>query len=170
VVPGFVLDELRHIADSGDELRRVRGRRGLDVLTQMQHEGLLALRILQDDGGSNGAEVDARLVRLALERKSSIVTNDFNLDRIAQLQGVRVLNVNRLAGAVKSVVAPGEELTLRVVQEGKEAGQGVGYLDDGTMVVVENGRRFINDSADIVVTRVLQTVAGRMVFAQPKPQ
>ncbi len=166
VVPGFVLDELRHIADATDEVRRSRGRRGLEILTRMQREGRLPLTVVADDGGAG--EVDARLVRMALERHAPIITNDFNLDRVAQLQGVRVLNVNRLGGALKSTIAPGEGMHVRVVQEGREADQGVAFLDDGTMIVVENGKRYLNESIEIVVTRILQTAAGRLVFAQPR--
>jgi uncharacterized protein YacL len=167
VVPRFVLDELRYIADSSDSLRRNRGRRGLDVLTRLQKEANVPIEIVEVDFGDN-SDVDSKLVRLAAAYGSPILTNDFNLNRVAELEGVRVLNVNQLANAVKSVVLPGEEMAIRIIQEGKELGQGVGFLDDGTMVVVEGGRRHLNDDLDVVVTRVLQTVAGRMIFAQPK--
>jgi len=167
VVPRFVLDELRYIADSADSLRRNRGRRGLEVLTRLQREAVVPIEIFEVDYGDSG-DVDGKLVRLAAAYGSPILTNDFNLNRVAELEGVRVLNVNQLANAVKSVVLPGEEMPIRIIQEGKELGQGVGFLDDGTMVVVEGGRRHLNDDLDIVVTRVLQTVAGRMIFAQPK--
>ena len=167
VVPRFVLDELRHIADSSDPLRRNRGRRGLEVLGKLRKDELVPLQVL-DVGVENGMEVDAVLVQLAREMKSSILTTDYNLNRVAELQGVQVLNVNELANALKSIVLPGEELRVNIVQEGKEAGQGVAYLDDGTMVVVEGGRRYLNAFHDVVVTRVLQTTAGRIIFAQPK--
>ena len=167
VVPRFVLDELRHIADSSDPLRRNRGRRGLEVLGKLRNDESVPLQVL-DVGVENGNEVDAVLVQLAREMKSSILTTDYNLNRVAELQGVQVLNVNELANALKSIVLPGEELRVNIVQEGKEVGQGVAYLDDGTMVVVEGGRRFLNAFRDVVVTRVLQTTAGRIIFAQPK--
>ena len=167
VVPRFVLDELRHIADSSDPLRRNRGRRGLEVLSRLRKDETVPLQVL-DVGVDNGVEVDARLVQLARSMKSSILTTDYNLNRVAELQGVQVLNVNELANALKSIVLPGEELRVNIVQEGKEAGQGVAYLDDGTMVVIEGGRRYLNAFHDVVVTRVLQTAAGRIIFAQPK--
>ena len=167
VVPRFVLDELRHIADSSDSLRRNRGRRGLEVLGRLRKDTTVPLQVL-DVGVENGVEVDARLVELARGMKSSILTTDYNLNRVAEIQGVKVLNVNELANAVKSIVLPGETLRVDIVQEGKEAGQGVAYLDDGTMVVVENGRRYINSSHEVQVTRVLQTAAGRIIFAQPR--
>ena len=167
VVPRFVLDELRHIADSGDSLRRNRGRRGLEVLGRLRKDASVPLQVL-DVGVDHGVEVDARLVELARGMKSSILTTDYNLNRVAEIQGVKVLNVNELANAVKSIVLPGETLRVEIVQEGKEAGQGVAYLDDGTMVVVEGGRRYINSSREVTVTRVLQTAAGRIIFAQPK--
>ena len=167
LVPRFVLDELRHIADSSDPLRRNRGRRGLEVLGRLRKDDNLPLQVL-DVGVENGMEVDARLVQLARSMKSSILTTDYNLNRVAEFQGVQVLNVNELANSLKSVVLPGEEMRVNIVQEGKEAGQGVAYLDDGTMVVVEGGRRYINAFHDVMVTRVLQTAAGRIIFAQPK--
>ena len=167
VVPRFVLDELRHIADSSDSLRRNRGRRGLEVLGRLRKDASVPLQVL-DVGVDAGIEVDARLVELARGMKGSILTTDYNLNRVAEIQGVKVLNVNELANAVKSIVLPGETLRVDVVQEGKEAGQGVAYLDDGTMVVIENGRRYINSSHDVQVTRVLQTAAGRIIFAQPR--
>ena len=167
VVPRFVLDELRHIADSSDPLRRNRGRRGLEVLGKLRKDEAVPLQIL-DVGVENGNEVDAVLVQLAREMKSAILTTDYNLNRVAELQGVQVLNVNELANALKSIVLPGEELRVNIVQEGKESGQGVAYLDDGTMVVVEGGRRYLNAFHDVSVTRVLQTAAGRIIFANPK--
>ena len=167
IVPRFVLDELRHIADSSDPLRRNRGRRGLEVLGKLRKDESVPLEVL-DVGVENGNEVDAVLVQLARETKSAILTTDYNLNRVAELQGVQVLNVNELANALKSIVLPGEELRVNIVQEGKEVGQGVAYLDDGTMVVVEGGRRYLNAFRDVVVTRVLQTAAGRIIFAQLK--
>ena len=167
LVPRFVLDELRHIADSSDSMRRNRGRRGLEVLGRLRKDASVPLRVL-DVGLENGEEVDARLVELARGTKASILTTDYNLNRVAEIQGVQVLNVNELANAVKSIVLPGENLRVEIMQEGKEAGQGVAYLDDGTMIVVEGGRRFINSARDVQVTRVLQTNAGRIIFAQPK--
>ena len=167
VVPRFVLDELRHIADSSDDLRRARGRRGLEVLGRLRKDATVPLEVL-DVGVGVGEEVDAQLVRLAKGMDSPILTTDYNLNRVAELQGVQVLNVNELANALKSIVLPGEDLQVHIVQEGKEAGQGVAYLDDGTMVVVEGGRRYLNAFHEVVVTRVLQTAAGRIIFAQPK--
>jgi uncharacterized protein YacL len=167
VIPRFVLDELQHIADSSDALRRNRGRRGLEILNRMQKEPGTPVEIVEDDV-PDIAEVDAKLVALALARSRVFLTNDFNLNRVAELQGVRVMNLNSLANAVKPAVLPGEELRVRVIQEGKEAGQGVGFLDDGTMIVIEGGARHIDKELDVSVTRVLQTVAGRMIFAQPR--
>jgi uncharacterized protein YacL len=167
VVPQFVLDELQHIADSADTLRRNRGRRGLEILARMQKDSPTPVEIVTDDFPDIN-EVDAKLVALAKRRSGAILTNDFNLNRVAELQGLRVLNINSLANAVKPAVLPGEELRVRVIQEGKELGQGVGFLDDGTMIVVEGGARFIDKDLDVAVTRVLQTVAGRMIFAQPR--
>jgi len=167
VLPRFVLDELRHIADSADALRRNRGRRGLDILNRLQKESPVPIEITDNDF-EDILEVDSKLVKMASGLSCPIITNDFNLNRVAELEGVRVLNINQLANAVKSVVLPGEEMAIRVIQEGKEAGQGVGFLDDGTMVVVEGGKRHLNGEIEIIVTRVLQTVAGRMIFAQPK--
>ena len=167
IIPRFVLDELQHIADSSDALRRNRGRRGLEILNRMQKEPATAVEVVEDDV-PHITEVDAKLVALALARSRVILTNDFNLNRVAELQGVRVMNINSLANAVKPAVLPGEELRVRVIQEGKESGQGVGFLDDGTMIVVEGGARHIDREVDVLVTRVLQTVAGRMIFAQPR--
>jgi uncharacterized protein YacL len=167
VIPRFVLDELQHIADSSDTLRRNRGRRGLEILNRMQKEPGTPVEIVEDSVPAE-SEVDGKLVALARSRSGVILTNDFNLNRVAELQGVRVMNINSLANAVKPAVLPGEELRVRVIQEGKEAGQGVGFLDDGTMIVVEGGARHIDKDLDVAVTRVLQTVAGRMIFAQPR--
>ena len=166
-MPKFVLEELQHIADSSDTLRRNRGRRGLEILARMQKESTTPVEIVDEDV-PEVSEVDAKLVALARARSKAILTNDFNLNRVAELQGIRVLNINSLANAVKPAVLPGEELRVRVIQEGKEAGQGVGFLDDGTMIVVEGGVRYIDKDLDVAVTRVLQTVAGRMIFAQPR--
>jgi uncharacterized protein YacL len=167
VVARFVLDELRHIAGSADGLRRTRGRRGLDVLSRLQKEAEVTIRIVDDDF-PDVKDVDARLLRLCKKLGAPILTNDFNLNRVAELEGVRVLNVNDLANAVKAVILPGEDMAVHIIQEGKEIGQGVAFLDDGTMVVVEGGKRYLNEQLDVTVTRVLQTVAGRMIFAQPK--
>ncbi len=167
VVPRFVLEELQHIADSADTMRRARGRRGLEILGRLQKDSPTPIEIAEDDI-PDIAEVDAKLVALAKSRSRTILTNDFNLNRVAELQGVRVMNINSLANAVKPAVLPGEEMHVKVIQEGKEPGQGVGFLDDGTMVVVEGGGRFMDRELDVAVTRVLQTVAGRMIFAQPK--
>ena len=167
VVPRFVLDELQHIADSSDTLRRNRGRRGLEILARMQKDPGTPVEIVEADFPDEN-EVDAKLVALARMRSRVILTNDFNLNRVAELQGVRVMNINSLANAVKPAVLPGEELRVRVIQEGKEAGQGVGFLDDGTMIVIEGGARHLDKDLDVSVTRVLQTVAGRMIFGQPR--
>ena len=167
VVPRFVLDELRYVADSPDALRRNRGRRGLDILGRLQKEAPVPMEVSEIDF-EDTRDVDSKLIRLAKRMDCSIMTNDFNLNRVAELEGVHVLNVNHLANAVKVVVLPGEEMAVRIIQEGTESGQGVGFLDDGTMVVVEGGRRYMNEQLDVIVTRVLQTVAGRMIFAAPK--
>ena len=165
VLPRFVLRELQLIADSIDALKRTRGRRGLEVLAKLQEVTTLEI-IDQDYADLTG--VDAKLVRMARERGAKLVTNDYNLNRVAQVEGVTVLNINELAGAVKPVVLPGEELHVTIVRDGKEPHQGVGYLDDGTMIVVENARRLIGEDTDVQVTSVLQTVAGRMIFAKIK--
>ncbi|MSQ26153.1 MAG: hypothetical protein EXR49_07830 [Dehalococcoidia bacterium] len=168
VVPRFVLEELCRIADSRDPIKRTRGKRGLDVLTKLRSNERIAVEVFERSGGAG--EVDASLVTLARELGIPIVTTDFNLNRIAEFEGVRVLNVNDLAGALRPVLLPGEALRIPLIQEGKEAGQGVGFVDDGTMVVVEGGRPLINTEADVTVTRVLQTSAGRIIFAEPKGQ
>ncbi len=166
LVPRFVLAELQYIADSADSLRRNRGRRGLEMLNRMQKDSPVPVKII--DADVDGVrQVDAKLVQLARQMGAPIVTNDYNLNRVAGLQGVQVLNINELSNAVKSVVLPGEAMTVRVIQEGKEVNQGIAYLDDGTMVVIENGRRFIDTDLDVLVTKVLQTNAGRMIFAAP---
>ncbi len=166
MIPRFVLQELQHIADSPDPLRRNRGRRGLEMLNKLQKESIVPIRVTDLDVEDVHA-VDDKLVRLAKNLHCPIVTNDYNLNRVAELQGVRVLNINELANAVRAVVLPGEGLRVRVVQEGKELGQGVGYLDDGTMVVIDNGKKFIGSTIDVTVTRMLQTNQGRMIFATP---
>lgn len=166
VTPRFVLEELQHIADSADSMRRQRGRRGLEILQRLQKDGSVPVEI--SDADADTPEVDAKLVKLARQWRCAIITNDFNLNRVAELQGVKVLNINELAHAVKPILLPGEEMTVKIIQEGKEPGQGVGYLDDGTMIVVENGKAYMQSSIEVLVTRVLQTVAGRMIFAHPK--
>jgi uncharacterized protein YacL len=169
VVPQVVLEELQRIADSPDASRRARGRRGLEIVARLQKDERLPVEIAAETL-PDIPEVDAKLVELARARSGVIMTNDFNLNRVAEIQGLRVMNVNSLANAVKPAVLPGEELRVRVIQEGKEAGQGVGFLDDGTMIVVEGGARHLDREVAVVVTRVLQTVAGRMIFAQPRPE
>jgi uncharacterized protein YacL len=166
LIPRFVLNELQYIADSPDNLRRQRGRRGMEVLSQLQKEPLIPVR-LSDIDVEGVREVDDKLVILARQLRCPILTNDYNLNRIAELQGVTILNVNELANAVKSVLLPGEALIIRVIQEGKESNQGVGYMDDGTMVVVEFGRDYMDHEVAVTVTKVLQTTAGRMIFAKP---
>ncbi|MBI3911500.1 MAG: TRAM domain-containing protein [Armatimonadetes bacterium] len=164
-VPGFVLDELQQIADSAEQLKRARGRRGLDILNQMQKELPLVVRSLDHMAVEQPGElVDARLVRLAKALGGQIVTNDYNLNKVSELQGVAVLNVNELANALKPVVMPGEEFEVRVIKEGREPNQGIAYLDDGTMVVIENGKRFIGETVTVAVGSVIQTVAGKMIF------
>lgn len=167
VVPRFVVAELQHIADQRDQTRRVRGRRGLEVLTVLQKDARIAVE-LTDEDPQDRAEVDDKLIRLARDRGAGVLTNDYNLNRVAQLDGVRVLNMNHLANALKPTFLPGDALRVKVIQQGKEAGQGVAYLDDGTMIVVEDGAAVLDQEIDVTVVRVLQTVAGRMVFAQPK--
>jgi uncharacterized protein YacL len=165
LIPRFVLNELQYIADSADGLRRQRGRRGMEVLADLQKVPSILVRI-SDINAEGVREVDDKLVVLARQLKCPILTNDYNLNRIAELQGVTILNINELANAVKSVVLPSEHMTLNIFQEGKEYGQGVGYMDDGTMVVVENGHDYIGEYKEVIVTKVLQTAAGRMIFAR----
>ena len=167
LIPRFVLAELQYIADSPDSLRRQRGRRGMEVLATLQKEPNIPVR-LSDIDVEGAREVDDKLVILARQMRCPILTNDYNLNRIAELQGVTILNVNELANAVKSVLLPGEVLSTRVIQEGKEQNQGVAYMDDGTMVVIENGREYMNQEVMVIVTKVLQTAAGRMIFARPE--
>ncbi len=167
LIPGFVLEELQHIADSSDLLKRNRGRRGLDILNRIQKDLGMYVQIDSRDF-DDIAEVDSKLVKLGQVLKAKIVTNDYNLNKVAELQGVPVLNINELANAVKPVVLPGEEMVVHVVKDGKEFGQGVAYLDDGTMIVVDGGKRHIGETIGVLVTSVLQTAAGRMIFAKPK--
>jgi uncharacterized protein YacL len=167
LVPRFVLNELQHIADSPDALRRNRGRRGLDMLNRLKEESVVPVRITDMDV-SDAREVDDKLIMLAKGLRCPVVTNDYNLNRVAQLQGVIVLNINELANAVKSVLLPGETIPVKIIQEGKELGQGVGYLDDGTMIVVEEGRPYIGQTIPVLVKKVLQKPEGRLVFAQPE--
>jgi uncharacterized protein YacL len=166
LVPRFVLNELQRIADSSDTLRRNRGRRGLEVLNKLQKNEHIPIQIT-DMEVTEVDEVDSKLVHLAKRLSAPVITNDYNLNRVAELQGIKVLNINELTNAVKAVVLPGETISVRIIQEGKEFGQGVGYLDDGTMVVVEDGKQYLNNTTNVTVTRVLQTVAGRMIFATP---
>ncbi|HPT98461.1 MAG TPA: TRAM domain-containing protein [Armatimonadota bacterium] len=167
-VPGCVLEELHHIADSTEPLKRARGRRGLDILQQMQKDMHLLVRTYDHLPLEGNGEVDYQLVQLAKKLDGAIITNDFNLNKVAELEGVTVLNVNELANALKPVVLPGEEMSVTLIREGKEINQGVAYLEDGTMVVVEGGRRHIGETLDVTVTSVLQTVAGKMIFAEVK--
>ncbi len=167
IIPNFVLNELQKIADSSDPLRRNRGRRGLDILNKIQKENQVAVRIFDMDY-EDLTEVDTKLLRLARELEAKVVTNDFNLNKVAELYGVEVLNINDLSNAIKPVVLPGEEMVVHVLRDGKEYGQGIGYLEDGTMIVVEGGKNYIGLNIEILVTSVLQTSAGRMIFAKPK--
>src|SRR5699024_505651 len=167
VIPQFVLGELQHIADSSDVLKRNRGRRGLDVLNRIQKELPVKGEIYEGDF-EEIQEVDSKLIKLAKVIDGIVVTNDFNLNKVCDLQGVRVLNINDLANAVKPVVLPGEELQVQVIKDGKEQNQGIAYLDDGTMIVVEEGRNYIGKTIEVLITSVLQTSAGRMIFAKPK--
>ncbi len=167
VIPVFVLEELQHIADSSDSLKRNRGRRGLDIIKEIQKNELLEI-IISEDKINDIAEVDSKLIKLTQNLKGKIVTNDFNLNKVAEVQGVEVLNINELANAVKPIALPGENMNIRIVKEGKEHNQGLAYLDDGTMIVVEDGKSLIGESVEVVVTSVLQTAAGKMIFAKPK--
>ncbi len=164
LVPRFILNELQYIADSDDPIRRNRGRRGLEILHELQEGDEVELRILEEDV-PEVRQVDEKLLRLARRFSCPILTNDYNLNRIATLQGIKVLNINDLANAVKTVLLPGETFEIHILQEGKEAGQGVGYLDDGTMVVVQEGKSYIGKTIPVTVTKTLQTSAGRMIFA-----
>lgn len=166
LIPVFVLEELQHIADSSDVLKRTRGRRGLDILQRIRQSTKVKVEITNVDF-DDIAEVDSKLVRLGQQVGGKIITNDYNLNKVAQLRGVEVLNINELSNAVKSVVIPGETMHVTIVKAGKEPGQGVAYLDDGTMIVVENGYHHMNESITVEVTSALQTAAGRMIFAKP---
>ncbi|OGP56463.1 MAG: hypothetical protein A2Y65_10495 [Deltaproteobacteria bacterium RBG_13_52_11] len=169
IIPQFILRELQHIADSPDPLKRNRGRRGLDILNRIQKQSDLEVRITDHDFPKI-QEVDAKLIELAKRITGKIITNDFNLNKVAELQGLTVLNINQLSNALKPVVLPGETIHIQILKEGKEPGQGVAYLDDGTMVVVEEGKKIIGKELDVVVTSVLQTTAGRMIFARPRDE
>lgn len=167
IIPEFVLEELQHIADSSDTLKRNRGRRGLDILNKIQKELDIEI-IIHDKKFEDIPEVDSKLLKLAQLLKGEVITNDYNLNKVAEVQGIEVLNINELANAVKPVVLPGEEMVVQVIKDGKEAGQGLAYLDDGTMIVVEGGKKHIGETIGVMVTSVLQTAAGRMIFAKPK--
>lgn len=167
IIPAFVLKELRHIADSADAMKRSRGRRGLDIIKSMQEE-LQQSVVIEERDYDDVDEVDVKLLRLALDMDGVLVTNDYNLNKVAAVQNMRVLNINDLANVVKPILLPGEEIRLAIAREGKETGQGVGYLDDGTMVIVENGKKHIGETCELVVTSALQTSAGRMIFAKLK--
>ena len=166
LIPRFVLNELQYVSDSADNLRRQRGRRGMEVLSELQKDESIPVTI-SDIDVEGVREVDERLIVLARQLSCPILTNDYNLNRVAELQGVSILNINELANAVKAILLPGESLEMKIIQEGKEFGQGVGYMEDGTMVVVENGNKYIGKVLRITVTKVLQTAAGRMIFAKP---
>lgn len=165
IIPDFVLEELRHIADSADSLKRQRGRRGLDILNEIQKQLAVPVEI-KEFTTAQPMEVDSMLLKMADNMDAFVVTNDFNLNKVAEFQGVRVLNINELANAIKPVVLPGEEMKVTIIKAGKEAGQGVAYLNDGTMIVVEGGSRYIGETKTVVVTSVLQTAAGRMIFTR----
>ena len=169
LIPQFILGELQHIADSSDPVKRTRGKRGLEVLHHIQKQVNVDVRIVDTDYPSV-KEVDSKLIELAKEVGGKILTNDSNLNKVAELQGIEVLNINELANALKPVVLPGEEMNVKILKEGKEMGQGLAYLDDGTMIVVDNGRRQIGKTIDVLVTSVLQTPAGRMIFARLKEE
>lgn len=167
IIPAFVLDELRHIADSSDSLKRNRGRRGLDALNKIQKQLKLPVETLEWDP-KDTAEVDVKLLKMAKKLNGFVVTNDYNLNKVANFQGVRVLNINELSNALKPVALPGEDMTVAVIKDGKEDGQGIGYLNDGTMIVVEGGKKYIGETIDVSVTSALQTAAGRMIFTKKK--
>ena len=167
IIPEFVLEELQHIADSSDALKRNRGRRGLDILNKIQKELDIEV-VIHDKKFEDVQEVDSKLLKLTQLLKGKIITNDYNLNKVAEVQGIDVLNINELANAIKPIVLPGEEMVVMVVRDGKESNQGLAYLDDGTMIVIEGGKKFIGETIDVLVTSVLQTSAGRMIFAKPK--
>jgi uncharacterized protein YacL len=169
IIPQFVLNELQHIADSSDSIKRTRGKRGLEVLHHIQKQAGVDVRIVDTDFPAV-KEVDSKLIELGKEVGGKIVTNDSNLNKVAELQGIEVLNINELANSLKPVVLPGEEITVKILKEGKEMGQGVAYLDDETIIVVDNGRRQMGKTVDVIVTSVLQTPAGRMIFARLKEE
>jgi uncharacterized protein YacL len=164
IIPRFVLEELQMIADSSDSNKRARGRRGLDVLNRIKKQSYVHI-IIDDTDYPSLKEVDQKLIQMAKEKGHAILTNDFNLNKVAEVHSLQVLNVNRLANALKPIVLPGETMKVQIIKEGKEASQGVAYLDDGTMVVVDNGRKYIGKTLEVSVTSVLQTTAGRMIFA-----
>jgi uncharacterized protein YacL len=167
IVPRFVLNELQFVADSSDSMKRSRGRRGLDILNRMQKSSNINIEIVEQDF-TKIKGVDGKLVALAKKINAKLLTNDYNLNKVAELQGVRVLNINELANAMKPVVLPGEQMTVKIMREGKELGQGVGYLDDGTMIIVDHAQKMLNMNVEVVVTSVLQTTAGRMIFSELK--
>ena len=167
VVPRFVLDELQYIADSSDSMKRSRGRRGLDILNRMQRSNGINIEVVDQDFPKLKG-VDAKLVAMAKKMNGKIVTNDFNLNKVAELQGIKILNVNELANALKPVVLPGEIMKVKIIKDGKEPGQGVAYLDDGTMIIVDNAQKYQGSNVDVIVTSVLQTTAGRMIFSELK--
>jgi uncharacterized protein YacL len=167
IVPRFVLDELQLIADSSDPMKRSRGRRGLDILNKMQKSSGIKIKITDTDFPKLKG-VDAKLVALAKKQGGKIITNDYNLNKVAELQGIKILNVNELANALKPLVLPGEAMTVKAIKEGKEPGQGVAYLDDGTMVIVDQGSKYLKQNVEVIVTSVLQTTAGRMIFSAVK--
>ncbi len=169
VIPNFVLNELQMIADSADSIKRNRGRRGLDILNKMQKDHSVVVKI-SDIDFKDVPDVDAKLVKLAKVMKAKVITNDFNLNKVAEFHGVKVLNINQLSNALKPVVLPGEDMRVLLLKEGKDQNQAIGYLDDGTMVVVENGRKRMNSEVDVTVTSVLQTTAGRMIFGRLKEE
>jgi len=167
LVPRFVLDELQYIADSSDSMKRSRGRRGLDILNRMQRSSGINIEVVDQDFPKLKG-VDAKLVAMAKKMNGKIITNDFNLNKVAELQGIKILNVNELANALKPVVLPGEVMTVKIIKDGKEPGQGVAYLDDGTMIIVDNAQKYQGSNVEVVVTSVLQTTAGRMIFSELK--
>ena len=169
IIPTFVLDELRHIADSSDSLKRTKGRRGLDILNEIQKQ-LSVPVVIKEFNTKEKIEVDSKLLKMAEKLDAFVVTNDYNLNKVAEVQGVKVLNINELANAVKPMLVPGEEMTVTVIKAGKENGQGIAYLNDGTMIVVEGGSGKIGETLKVVVTSVLQTAAGRMIFTKIVPE
>jgi len=167
IVPRFVLDELQYIADSSDSLKRTRGRRGLDILNRMQRSNGINIDVVDHDFPKIKG-VDSKLVALAKKTNGRIITNDFNLNKVAELQGIKILNINELANALKPVVLPGELMTVKIIKDGKEPGQGVAYLEDGTMIIVDNAQKYQGENVEAMVTSVLQTTAGRMIFSEIK--